>query len=192
MTERTHLAAGVAAALMVMQPKTRDELTCAIVGGAIGGIFSDVDVKAASSRYAEMTAVALSAAMLGVDRLTGGSVVNGVLSNGVMAIAGGVMLALLVLLGLVSEHRGRTHSLVFLVMTALCVSLIDQGIAAAFSVGFTSHLAADALNMQPEKLFYPHKKGFCLKLCRSDGFMNELLFTLSVSLSAGYMLLVMA
>jgi len=190
MTERTHLAAGIAAALLIAQPKTRDELTCAIVGGALGGIMCDVDVKAASSRYAEMTASALTCALLGVDYMTGGGVCAGIISGG-GAVIGAVLMVLLIMLGLVSEHRGRTHSILYMALTSFSMTLIDSGIAAAFALGFASHLLADAVNMQPEKLLYPYKKGVCLKLCRSDGFINELCFTLAVSLSAGYMLLVM-
>lgn len=191
MMEKTHLAAGIAAALIVIQPQTRMALTCAMAGGALGGLFSDIDVKADSSRYAEMTAAALTLAFLGADWLTDGGVVMRLAANRERALAGLVLEIMLFIIGRAGEHRGRTHSFAFMGLTSLSFLLIDADMALAFAIGYLSHLLTDLLNMQPEKLMYPSQKGYCLKLCRADGFANELLFALCVSVSAGYMLLIL-
>ena len=43
MTGSTHVAIGIASSLAILQPKTIPECLCAITGGAIGGMISDID-----------------------------------------------------------------------------------------------------------------------------------------------------
>ena len=45
MMGKTHIAVGLAAAYAITQPKTMSEFAIATVGGSIGGIMADIDVK---------------------------------------------------------------------------------------------------------------------------------------------------
>lgn len=54
MMGKTHIAVGIASAYTIMQPKTSIELAVATVGGSIGGIMADIDVKIdRSNRFAQ-------------------------------------------------------------------------------------------------------------------------------------------
>lgn len=45
MMAKTHIAVGVASAMLITQPKTKTEFVVAVVGGSVGGVMSDIDVK---------------------------------------------------------------------------------------------------------------------------------------------------
>ena len=48
MMSKTHIAVGIAASLVVMQPSTIADCLAAVVGGAIGGDLPDIDVRSNS------------------------------------------------------------------------------------------------------------------------------------------------
>ena len=55
-----------------------------------------------------------------------------------------------------------------------CVDVIYPDAAPYFAVGFLSHLALDLLNRRSVKLFWPWKKGYCMGICSSRGWINHL------------------
>ena len=57
--------------------------------------------------------------------------------------------------------------------------MIFPDVAPYFSIGFASHMVIDAFNGKREKLFWPIGKGFALRMCSSNGMINNLLFHLS-------------
>ena len=42
---KTHIAVGIATAFAIMHPKTTQEYIISTVGGSIGGVMADIDVK---------------------------------------------------------------------------------------------------------------------------------------------------
>ncbi len=72
MMGKTHIAVGIAAAYAVMHPQTVPEFIIATVGGSLGGVMADIDVKIDTSNkfaakasldalYGEILAIAISA-----------------------------------------------------------------------------------------------------------------------------------
>ena len=45
MMGKTHIAVGIAAAYLITHPQTAPEFIIATVGGSIGGVMADIDVK---------------------------------------------------------------------------------------------------------------------------------------------------
>lgn len=185
MMGKTHIAVGIASAMAVMQPKTATELIAATVGGAIGGIMSDIDVRIDRSSkhakkttmdalYGEVMVIMLTIFLLAADFTKGRVIVDQILSSGQRGVIGAGAFLLLTAIGEVSKHRGKTHSLIGCMLFTGAVMLIHQQIALAFGVGFLSHLLIDLLNKAPIQLFWPLKKSFCLKWCYADQLANEL------------------
>lgn len=53
MMGKTHIAVGIAAAYLITHPQTAPEFIIATVGGSIGGVMADIDVKIdTSNKYA--------------------------------------------------------------------------------------------------------------------------------------------
>ena len=48
------------------------------------------------------------------------------------------------------------------------------------AAGFLSHMVLDLLNKKPVEIFYPYKKGVCLRLFSADGLANRLICTVSL------------
>ena len=197
MMGKTHIAIGVASALLVTMPTSRTGVIAAIVGGALGSVMADVDVKIDTSNnyarkasmdalYGEIAAIALSASLLAVDFVAHGGLCASVVGNPTLAIAGAIGLAALIAIGENSEHRDRTHSILFMVLSSVAAVLINMQIGIAFFIGYASHLLIDLLNKREERLFYPLKKGVCFSVCYADRLGNELLFALGLSLAVAY------
>ena len=73
-----------------------------------------------------------------------------------------------------TPHRSFMHSFLGAVMLTGCVDVIYPDAASYFAVGFSSHLALDLLNRRSVKLFWPWKKGYCMGICSSRGWINHL------------------
>lgn len=186
MMGNTHISIGIAAALAVTAPATPGECLPAILGGALGGMLSDIDIRSGKRlrdvSQTRMLAVGIAVVCLFLDSLFGGKLWSAMTANE-HAGTGALLLGLLCLFGSVQEHRGFTHSLLALVLFTGCVSLVCPPLLLPFGAGFASHLALDSLNKKPIRLFYPLKTGLCLKLCYADGRINALLLRLGLILS---------
>ncbi len=131
----SHLILGVGAALLVHRtlPLGGDAVTvgAALGAAAIGSLLPDIDHDESKLRH-----------MTGTAR---GSL-GGCLASPLVALLGG--------------HRALTHTLVawlivsLPVLAALAVGA-GQGIALAFSVGYLSHVMADALTVSGVPLWWP-------------------------------------
>ena len=88
MMGKTHIAVGIAAAYLITHPQTAPEFIIATVGGSIGGVMADIDVKIDTSNkyaakasmdalYGEILAVAISVGALAGDYFTGGEYPSG-------------------------------------------------------------------------------------------------------------------
>lgn len=193
MMGKTHIAVGIASAYLIIQPKTATEFVAATVGGSIGGIMADIDVKIDRSNmyaqkasmdalYGEILAAAISSCALIGDYFSGGQIVQTIMSHWQTSIIGAALFIALTILGETSKHRDRTHSLLALILFSASVFLFSVPIGTAFLIGYSSHLLIDLLNKSPIRILYPSKKGFCLKVCYADRLGNELLLIGGVSI----------
>lgn len=198
MMGKTHIAVGIAASYLIIQPKTVPEIITATVGGCIGGVMADIDVKIDNSNrfarkasmdavYGELLALALSATLLSADYFYGGQIMQTIINHWQRSAAGAVLFIILCILGKKSDHRDRTHSLLALVLFTASVLLIDTSIGIAFGIGYASHLLIDIFNKSPIRLFYPLKKGICTKICYADRLGNELFLIFGVCIIAFYL-----
>ena len=190
MLSRTHIAAGVAASLAVLQPATAVGCLAAVAGGAVGGIICDVDARssefARDARQGQVIAAVVVAAVIAAD-LAGGfgfcaRIIERLDPNAVLGVAS---IAAIGYLGSRSAHRTFAHSLLALGLYCIALSMAAPALVAPFALGFASHIALDALNKQPIQLLFPLKRGFCLGVCRSDGLANRVLAVLCALAAAG-------
>ena len=186
MMGKTHIAVGLASSYLLLQPSTPPQFAAATVGGCIGSIMADIDVKIDRSNkyalrasldalYGEILAVGISIAALASNYLSGGTIIQAALAHWQQSLIGVAFLIVLIAIGEASTHRDRTHSLLAMLLFSFSVLLIDKSIGIAFAVGYASHLIIDLFNKSPIRILYPLKKGFCLKVCYADRFGNELL-----------------
>ncbi len=191
MLGKTHIAVGIPAAYLIMQPKTLTEFAVATIGGSIGGVMADIDVhintenrfaaKASlDALYGEMLAVAISFSFIIADYFADGNLIDGIVKHVILSMIGAIMLAALIVVGKMSEHRDRTHSLLAWALFTASVVMIEPHLGLAFAIGYGSHLFIDLFNKSPIRLLYPLKKGICFKLCYADRLGNELLLIVGV------------
>ena len=201
MMGKTHIAVGVASAMLITQPKTKMEFVAAVVGGAVGGVMSDIDVKIDCSNkfakkasldalYGEIAALVIAVGALLADCFISSCfIIHRITNNFPFSVIGIGALVVLIIFGERSTHRDWTHSLIAMILFSVATCLIDIPIGLAFSVGFASHLIIDLLNKSPERLFFPAKKGICFKVCYADRLGNELLFAVGAGVAVFYTLL---
>ena len=178
MMGKTHIAVGIAASVLVMQPRSFEECILSVVGGSVGGILADMDILDNGSHETlstQLLAFGMSAALLAADYFFKLGVCAGILRNGTMfPTIGALLFAMLYFAGILTPHRGFTHSLAGMISYSAAVTLIYPPLVPAFAVGYASHLMLDLLNKKKMPIFYPLKRGFCLKLCYADGIVNKL------------------
>lgn len=186
MMGKTHVSVGVATALLVTQPVTLGGFSVAVIGGAIGGIISDMEVRSnpkfRDALHARFIALGLTVVFLLVDVITQGLIKTSFLENSSLRlITGSAILIALVIFGRSTSHRTFTHSLLGLISLSAGVWLLCPPLTTAFVAGFISHVLLDLLNKQPIQIFYPIKKGkFCLKLFYANGAMNTVFLILGI------------
>mgnify|MGYP002767839099 CR=1 FL=1 len=109
MMGKTHIAVGIAAAYLITQPQTAPEFIIATVGGSIGGVMADIDVKIDTSNkyaakasmdalYGEILAIAISVGALAGDYFTGGNILQGAVANLTRFIIGAVLFIVLTII----------------------------------------------------------------------------------------------
>ena len=89
-------------------------------------------------------------------------------------LIGLVLLAVLYIYGSFQPHRHFTHSLVGMCLYYFVLVYTYQPISIPFVSGYASHICLDFITTGPIYLFWPIKKGVCLKLCKSNGFTNKI------------------
>ena len=194
----THIAVGIASSYLVIQPKTPSELVAATVGGSVGGILADIDVKidkhnqyslrtSLDALYSEIIALAISAGAIVADYLSGGTIISKIIGHAIRSIVGFGILVLLIVIGELSKHRDRTHSVLAMMLFSGALFLVEESIGAAVAVGYCSHLIVDLFNKSPIRILYPLKKGICFKICYADRVGNELFFAASVGVASYYL-----
>lgn len=194
MLGKTHVSAGMAASLLVLQPVSVAPLACALLGGALGGWISDVDVRGAKlvrGTIVSVCVVALAfASRFLAEMLSKVEALQAMAPEmGPASVVGAALFAAITLLGSVTAHRTFTHSIVGCALWYVAACLLWPQVAPAFGIGLCSHLILDLLNKAPKgsmQLFFPLKTRVCLDVCRADGFANALVWSTSVIVCVVY------
>lgn len=182
---QTHLAAGLATALLLTQSHTFSACAAVVAGGALGGVLADNDtLHTANALTNQLGALGLTTAALILDGVFHLGLCREAAANPERTILGGVAFAVLYFLGCRSAHRTFTHSLLALALYSAAFACLLPQAGVAFSVAYASHLLLDLLNKRTVQLLYPLRRGFCLRLCYADGLLNRILCLSGAALSS--------
>ena len=186
MTGSTHVAIGIASSLAILQPKTIPECLCALTGGMIGGMISDIDSpgKRYSMDYRDdpygwqiyaFVTIGL-VIILGIDYVAGGGAVDWVLKNlGLSILVGAIAFLGLCFYGAHTIHRSFTHSILAGVLFTISLWCFCKPMTIPFGIGFASHLFIDFFNRKKVQYFWPLPVKIGLNKFPSDGKLNETL-----------------
>ena len=181
MQGKAHIATGVAASLVVLQPATLAGCFAAVIGGAVGGGIPDIDQPPSNvvrdALHGRVIVSTLVTGMLAADYLSHAGICDYIVANAGprMALAAAALVALCVV-GYTSKHRTFTHSLLFGALASQAFWYVCPALAAPFVIGFASHLVLDLLNYQKVQLLWPLEHGaFSLGLVHAKGLVNTLL-----------------
>ncbi|MBR3017995.1 MAG: metal-dependent hydrolase [Clostridia bacterium] len=169
MMSRTHLAVGMAAALAVCRPDNLGGIFAAVIGGASGGVFCDIECDAGQpmrdALLGRMNAGGITAVLLAADWLLKTGVWAGILSQSAASLGTGLVAFIITfLIGRLCRHRGFTHSLLFVFLISYGLFCFSPDIGIPALIGGLSHLLLDTLNKKPVPWFFPIGRGFCLRL----------------------------
>lgn len=182
MMGKTHMIAGIGAAVMIAPPDTIEGCLQALLGGALGGLICDLDVQSSTycrdARIVRNTALLSGAGILFLDWKWGTGIWNHIGSHlGSRQLLGlGIFLGVTIM-GKLSSHRSFTHSFLALGLLTAAFYFLYAPLIPYVAAGFLSHMVLDLLNKKPVEIFYPYKKGVCLRLFSADGLANRLICT---------------
>ena len=185
MLGKTHFSVGMAAGLAICRPQSITMLVAGTALAGFGGIISDIDV-GTSGAYNKVDRII----GLAIGTITGIVIADAVFhvgiydrlmsdSNIARIITGVLAFLCICIFGMKQPHRSFMHSIVALLGLSFFVYMIFPDVAPYFSIGSALPMAKAALNGKREKLFWPVGKGFALRMCSSDGLVNNLLFHIS-------------
>lgn len=191
MLGKTHMAVGVAASLLLLQPHTLPELILGAGTAAVGSVISDIDCGTSeSSRRADQIIFVLETIVIGIvvveahwhlglyQRLMSNSSVSRI----VLACA--AFLAICAY-GKKTPHRSFFHSFLTGGLLMSSVGVFLPILVPYFGIAFASHLVLDFLNHKGEQLLYPYRKRFSLRICSASGLVNRLFLFCGSVLSVG-------
>ena len=191
MLGKTHMAVGVAASLLLLQPHTLPELILGAGTAAVGSVISDIDCGTSeSSRRADQIIFGLETIVIGIvvveahwhlglyQRLMSNSSVSRI----VLACA--AFLAICAY-GKKTPHRSFFHSFLAGGLLMSSVGVFLPILVPYFGIAFASHLVLDFLNHKGEQLLYPYRKRFSLGICSASGLVNRLFLFCGSVLSVG-------
>lgn len=190
MLEYTHLSIGVAAALAVNPPDDLLSLVVGIGAGALGGLLPDIDIDTSDSHKKAniLTAVAavLVVAIVISELIFHIGITDLMMKNGdiLRIVISALIFTVICAFGKETNHRTFMHSILACVLLTICIGMIFGLAAPYFAAGFISHIAIDMLNKKKVCIFYPLKKGICLRLASSKGAANSALFIVGCVISA--------
>ena len=185
MMGKTHIMMGIASALAVTTPRTVGSCLAAVIGGAAGGMMSDIDIKSGpgskdTSSTRSIVLKIISVCLL-VDLVTdGGILIYMQYCNDRILLMGMAYFVLLYWIGTLREHREFTHSLLALFLFSSSIAMFCMPVAIPFAIGFLSHILLDILNKKSVKIFFPAEKGVCLRLCYANQLGNRICFVVGV------------
>ena len=189
MMGKTHLVCGIASAMIFTKPDTPLKVVGAVAMGALGGLISDTDLfskHSHSNRLGQIISgvIIFIVALAILDMTCRLGIFSYIfVHTGFMQVAGVIGFLVLSVLCMVAEHRKFSHSILAGALLTLTVYMTCPAVAVYFLAGFISHILLDLLNKRPIKLFFPMKKGVCLKLCHANGEANEAFFIVGTVLA---------
>lgn len=182
MLGKTHAVIGVSTALLVMQPKNLTELVAGTAGALIGSVISDIDVGTSGSHRDanKMIALMVSAVVLvgAADHIWNIGIADRMIQHTNLVRIWLSVQAFLTIcaFGMKSRHRTFMHSFLALVLLSGCLWLFLPVAAGYFAIGFATHLFLDFFNKKGERIFFPAKKYFGIRILSSSGLVNDVLF----------------
>ncbi len=182
MQGKTHLTVGCAAALLILRPDSWRELVWGAGAAMIGSVISDIDAGSSSAHRDADKVTAFIVCLTAGIFIADVNLHLGIYSELMTRISQPRLITLTGLfvmicaLGKAGRHRTFMHSLCALVLLSTCLYLLSSSLALYFAIGFISHLLLDLLNRRKISLFWPSKRGVCLGLCRSSGWVNTVCF----------------
>jgi len=87
-------------------------------------------------------------------------------------------------------HRGIFHSLFLPILISMLIAIINQEIAAAFFIGYLSHLVLDSLTPEGVMFFYPFSKKRTKGLIRTGSLWENIFFFILIILCYIQLLLI--
>ena len=182
MMSKTHLAAGMAAALTISPIANINDCLLVLACGALGGVIPDVDILDDDYKKDALLGEGISFGLLFlcvvINFFNGGTILERVMEHKYLAILGILGFCLLWVIGFISEHREFTHSFLSMILFSVSVAFVDLSLFIPFSAGYFSHLMLDILNKKEIRLFFPREKGICLGLCYANKAGNTILMVL--------------
>ena len=209
MDGRTHMALGIATSLAVVQPTSVPACLSTIIGGAIGGLISDIDNPPVRRKYdysgdehawqlGVFTFIFINAILV-IDYFMGDGVCSYFIENfGVKTIVSAAFFICTCIFGIIigckgsdknshskNGHRTFTHSLLGGLLLCGSMWFLCRPVFFGFTVGFLSHIGIDILNDKDTGVtyFWPIHKRIGLGLVTSDGKFNYVLGSLSILVS---------
>lgn len=182
MLAKTHAAVGEAAVLYMIHPTSVTGLVLGSCAALIGSLIPDIDAGTSQSRKTAETIITFLAALVGLTGIAEYFLHIGIQemiqreSSLVRVFPSVLLFIVLCMFGMEQPHRSFMHSLLGCFLLNGCVTAFLPSLSPCFLTGYLSHLGIDILNRRGERLLYPLKKGFCLRVCDSDGLVNRLLF----------------
>lgn len=162
MTGATHAAIGAALGAAVARLAGGHDLTL-VLAGAAGGLLPDADQP--GSR-AHRHLIPYAAATVALSHFVGMPVPRP------LSTAAWIALAYLAA-GLLSHHRGITHSLVALAAIGLWLLAAGAGLhGLALWLGIAGHVAADTVTPEGTRLLWPAGRRISLPLVRTGGWAD--------------------
>lgn len=187
MQGKTHMAVGTAAALAIMQPQTVPQIAVGAGAAIIGSLIADADIPDSKARNSVLQVGAALIIIIGgayaIEKAFHVGIPELILQNSNIyrLIFGVAMFFGLALYSMVQPHRQFTHSFLAMALYSGAVYVMIPSALLYFVIGYASHLLLDLLNYTGERLFFPLKKTYSLKLCKSDGMLNKVLFLLGTA-----------
>ena len=185
-TGRTHATFGVAASLMLPNSSLGKEKYLMIPAIIVGSLISDIDIREKKTRIVVST-VTMALYILFYFIYTNVSH-DTILSfaekyrDPALQITGIIIFIVFCIYGSRTEHRTFTHSIVGIAVASGSVFLINPVVGMYFSLGMVLHVALDLFNKKMVNLFWPLRGSAYIGLCKANGFLNDLVFFISILL----------
>ena len=181
MMSKTHITVGIAASLAVCRPSTIGGVLASIAGGAIGGVFCDIECKSTpemrDALYGRLIAAGIAGGMLALDAILHSGIWISILSQDRFLLGlSAIVLIVTCLIGRFSEHRTFTHSILFVLLVTFGFFCLTDVFLFPVLAGGLSHLIIDTFNKKPVPWLYPlRKKGICFYVCYASKIGNTIL-----------------
>lgn len=186
MLGKTHAVVGVATGLLVMRPQSMTELVAGTASALIGAMISDIDVGTSGSHRDanKIIAVMVSAvaAVSVADHIWQIGIYSRLIQHtSIVKIWLSIQAFLTICaFGMRSRHRTFMHSFLSMGLLTGCLWLFLPEMCGYFATGFATHLLLDFFNKKGERLFFPVKKYYGIRILSSSGLVNDVLFGLGV------------